>query len=1780
MPTTADYLTLHELDTLTPGETFSVRASIHRATDAPQVKLTVNGVDSTTVTATGWTEVTVSATATGTDTIRLTPTTNNGGRVTVDNLVVVEGPTAPPYFDGSFPVAGDFSYTWSGTPNASTSQQSGVPTTGWVATNCNTYNSWTEAYAGDSSLAIFFPHSVGSIRHDYTGTANQSYTWSAYVKAPIGGQFDIEIEERTATDNVQTVFTTFTGTGSWQRVNRSITFGATGQLVRVKIVNNTISGAQIYVDSELFEPTTAVLDYFDGSNVSANSDLTVAWAGTPDASTSSLSGVGVTEWGTGSLGREASYRSSEWSRSGTHSIRITPTGTNNNTRATSATVAGIVSGKSYTIVGFIRLSAPQTGTRSSTARTLRVSGDATIVSAPQAPNTSGVHEVRSIFTATGTTVYVEAHNGASVGNGDVWWDDLMVVEGSYSGAYFDGNSDDGNGYDFEWSGTVNASSSSATLTELYATNVITNPAMNTVTSGTEVLRRNLSTNPSAEVDVTGFSELLAGTGSALVQSTEESYLGTFSVKLTYGIGVSVQDAGLLVDTRTVSRGEFYTASAYVYANTLINDGLRLIAYGSGALASTVRGSSVTVTGAWARVSLTVLVEGDGTLNFAVCQSGISSNPSGKAFFVDAVLVEQTNQLRPYFDGATADSFGWDYAWSGTAGASISNALADAVVIRENLILNPSVEVNSTGWAQTGSSTLSRTDSQSYIGDFSLELVSTSLNDTVETDYITVVASTRYTASVWAKGEVGKLIRISLAEFTTSNVLVGETASANATATGSWQRLSVSRTLGVSGVKAKLSVVNRNNTAHTFFVDNAMVERGGVLKNYFDGAYPQIYDESYSGEWSGTDHASTTVQYVPTVLNWNLSTGSGSTAFAYQGTETDGSKYLRISRPSGDVATTTRVVRFTDGAPFDGLRDGKAVTILMRVRASQSTNISFGVKTSAGQPAGQALTSTAIGTNWTTVRQTIILSDEYSSGLGIHISVPALALPGFVDFSDSMSVIGTYVGPYFTGIESPDTDSTVAWTGTVGNSTSTLSVRLVENWVGVLGSTVHRTQEEIHSGDYSAKVLCDGRTSLQGTRMSESQTVSPSRTYTASVWVYAEPGKTLRLSLEELTDTGALIGTTNGVNTSTTGSWQRLSVSRTLGATGIRANVVVSNVGATQHIFYVDDALLDGSPILDNYFDGSTSSVGDYDFVWDGTPNESVSSKLAPLPGGVTSPVTASTVSSSEWFSAGARSVKISPSTLSNDTYANIAGMLPAPATLAGKLCTILGRVRIPAVLTGALNADALKFQVVANVSTGGSVTIPLTYRSVATNTIGEHVVRATFTVPATATTWASVRVYGGASAGNGEVWWDNLLLAEGTYLSSFFSGGSANSDDFSFAWTGAPNLSTSTSTISPARDWTGIFGAAVYRTATQKYAGSFSGQVLCAGEVGLQGIRLISKTVISPSKTYFASAWFRGESGKTVRIELQEWTTDGTYIGSSFGTNTVASGEWQRLSVSKNMSSTGGTADVHISNVNAVPHTFYVDSVLLEASSTLQNYFDGSFPGVDDFSFSWNGTPNASTSQYQAPSVNKVVPTGAHAIQSSLWSSSGSQSTRIISTATGTGSAFVDLASMVTAGLEPEKTYTAIVTVRRQTLGTQQGTFSYEGYVSGSLAEQTQSSVAVGAGVYEVSITFTVGALIEDAKLRFYSNQVAGSPDVWIDGLLIVEGEYSGDYFDGDTDSTIGAFPVLYQWDGVPHNSASIRDVGGAIPAGGASIPEPFGEAERVNTTANLQIRYRSGWLG
>jgi hypothetical protein len=71
-------------------------------------------------------------------------------------------------------------------------------------------------------------------------------------------------------------------------------------------------------------------------------------------------------------------------------------------------------------------------------------------------NTAGASRVIANFTTvdTGATAFVRLQQGSMEGNGDVWWDDLMLVEGDYVGPHVDGTKANA-----KWEGTAHASAS-------------------------------------------------------------------------------------------------------------------------------------------------------------------------------------------------------------------------------------------------------------------------------------------------------------------------------------------------------------------------------------------------------------------------------------------------------------------------------------------------------------------------------------------------------------------------------------------------------------------------------------------------------------------------------------------------------------------------------------------------------------------------------------------------------------------------------------------------------------------------------------------------------------------------------------------------------------------------------------------------------------------------------------------------------------------------------------------------------------------------------------------------------------------------------------------------------------------------------------------------------------------------------------------------------------------------------------------------------------------------
>ncbi len=159
--------------------------------------------------------------------------------------------------------------------------------------------------------------------------------------------------------------------------------------------------------------------------------------------------------------------SSDWSASGSNSLRLTPAGSGNDSYFTiggdlGGFRAGLEAGKTYTISATTRLTAPLSGSfsgngsRQITAWYTSSSGSHVRTTGSQAPNASGQTRVSVTYTvpATATAAWLRFYHGGSAGSGSVWWDDIMITEGSTVHNYADGNSQG-----WAWSGGVNNSTS-------------------------------------------------------------------------------------------------------------------------------------------------------------------------------------------------------------------------------------------------------------------------------------------------------------------------------------------------------------------------------------------------------------------------------------------------------------------------------------------------------------------------------------------------------------------------------------------------------------------------------------------------------------------------------------------------------------------------------------------------------------------------------------------------------------------------------------------------------------------------------------------------------------------------------------------------------------------------------------------------------------------------------------------------------------------------------------------------------------------------------------------------------------------------------------------------------------------------------------------------------------------------------------------------------------------------------------------------------------------------
>jgi hypothetical protein len=190
-------------------------------------------------------------------------------------------------------------------------------------------------------------------------------------------------------------------------------------------------------------------------------------------------------------------------------------------------------------------------------------------------------------------------------------------------------------------------------------------------------RTNLVTNPSFEVDTTGWSAF--GGLITLSRITTEALYGTGCAQIVRatntGVGVNHGIDATSATYVPVTVGQSYTASASVKQASGDPAVFITIAWmnaGGGYITET---GSVTISAStsWKRISVTSTAPANADKARILIRESISASEAAATWLVDAIMLEAGSTLNAYFDGTTADpSISVNsQTWNGTANASTS-----------------------------------------------------------------------------------------------------------------------------------------------------------------------------------------------------------------------------------------------------------------------------------------------------------------------------------------------------------------------------------------------------------------------------------------------------------------------------------------------------------------------------------------------------------------------------------------------------------------------------------------------------------------------------------------------------------------------------------------------------------------------------------------------------------------------------------------------------------------------------------------------------------------------------------------------------------------------------------------------------------------------------------------------------------------------------------------------------------------------------------------------------
>jgi len=225
--------------------------------------------------------------------------------------------------------------------------------------------------------------------------------------------------------------------------------------------------------------------------------------------------------------------------------------------------------------------------------------------------------------------------------------------------------------------------------------------------------------------------------------------------------------------------------------------------------------------------------------------------------------------------------------------------------RTNLVVNPSLETDISGWETISSPSVTRITTDSYIGNSCARVLintpsaSGARIDNTSAYRIPVVAGQTLSASAYMKNQSGsRNLRISIRFYyssTTLDVLQSNTGTILTNPTN-WTRSSVTATAPSNAFWADVSISATTTGLATdaYLFDSVLVEKSATVQTYFDGSYlpTNTATQAFANNtWTGTANASTS-----TIIQYDGSSFTTWATYGVQGIDTiDDGRYEVLAR---------------------------------------------------------------------------------------------------------------------------------------------------------------------------------------------------------------------------------------------------------------------------------------------------------------------------------------------------------------------------------------------------------------------------------------------------------------------------------------------------------------------------------------------------------------------------------------------------------------------------------------------------------------------------------------------------------------------------------------------------------------------------------------------------------------------------------------------------------------------------------------------------------------------